>query len=108
MSEIIKITKNNFEKEVLKSEKPILIDFWASWCRPCRTTAPELEAFANTHPEIIVGKINVDEEGELAAMFNVTNIPTLFLIENGKIKNKSVGAMTKEQIERSFLPLKVL
>ncbi len=106
MSEIIKITKNNFEKEVLKSPNPILIDFWASWCGPCRMTAPELEAFANAHPEIRVGKINVDEEGELAATFNVNSIPTLFFIENGKIKNKSVGAMTKDQIERKFLSSK--
>ena len=103
MSEIIKITKNNFEKEVLKSGKPFLIDFWASWCRPCRMTAPELEAFSTAHPEISVGKINIDEEGELAAAFNVNSIPTFFFIENGKITSKSVGAITKEQMERKFI-----
>ncbi|MBQ6998584.1 MAG: thioredoxin [Clostridia bacterium] len=94
----IKITKENFENEVLKSDKPVLLDFWASWCGPCAMVSPIVDEIADEHPEIKVGKVNVDEESELASEFKVMSIPSLFVIEGGKIVNSSVGAKTKNQI----------
>ena len=99
---IIEITTVNFEHEVIKSEKPVLLDFWATWCPPCMATVPELEKFASAHPEIKVGKINVDEQGELATLFNVNSIPTLFLIKDGKAVAKTIGAMTFSELEAKF------
>ena len=92
------INKSNFENEVLKSEKPVLLDFWASWCAPCRMVSPIVDEIATEHPEIKVGKINVDEEPELAAAFEVASIPSLFVLKGGKITNKLVGFAPKEQI----------
>lgn len=92
------ITKENFEQEVLNSEIPVLLDFWAAWCGPCRMVAPILDEIANEHPEIKVGKINVDEQRELAAQFNVLSIPTLVVMKGGKIVNQSTGARPKEAI----------
>lgn len=99
----ITITKENFEQEVLNSEKKVLIDFWATWCGPCKMIAPVVkeisEDFANT---LKVGKINVDSEGELAVKYGVMSIPTLLLFENGEVVKKSIGFMTKEQLIEEF------
>jgi len=95
---VLKITKENFEAEVLRSEKPVLLDFWAFWCGPCRMVAPVLEEVAKEAPDIKVGKINVDEEQELAQQFRVMSIPTLMVLKNGKIVNQSVGALPKTAV----------
>lgn len=94
----IKITKENFVNEVLNSDKPVLLDFWASWCGPCAMVSPIVDEIAQEHPEIKVGKVNVDEESELASEFKVMSIPSLFVIKGGEIVNSSVGAKTKNQI----------
>ena len=95
---VIKITKDNFENEVLNSEKTVLLDFYADWCGPCRMVSPIVDAIAEEHPEYKVGKINVDEEGELATTFGVMSIPSLFVVKNGEVANQAVGAKTKAQI----------
>ena len=95
---VLHITKENFEAEVLKSDKPVLVDFFAAWCGPCKMIAPILEEIAQEREDIKVCKINVDEEPELAAQYQVVSIPTLFVIENGEIKNQSLGARPKPQI----------
>jgi len=95
---VLHITKENFQAEVLASEKPVLLDFWASWCGPCKMVAPFLEEIAAERSDIKVGKINVDEEGELAAQFGIMSIPTLVVIKDGKVTNQSAGARPKQQI----------
>lgn len=95
---IVKVNKNNFENEVLKSDKKVLIDFYADWCGPCRMVGPVLEEIATEHPEYKICKVNVDEENELAASFKVMSIPALFVLENGKIVNQSLGAKPKAHI----------
>lgn len=95
---VLEITKENFEAEVLKSEKIVLLDFWASWCGPCRMVSPIVDEIAEEMPEIKVGKVNVDEEGELALKFQVMSIPSLFVFKNGEIVEQSVGAKPKNQI----------
>ena len=96
----ITITKENFESEVLKAEVPVLLDFWATWCGPCMMIAPTLAQIAEEHAgRIKVGKINVDDEMELAMKFGVTSIPLLVVMKDGKIANKAVGAMPKAKIE---------
>ena len=94
----ININKNIFQSEVLNSDKKVLLDFWAPWCGPCRMIVPIVEEIADERPDIKVGKINVDEEAELASQFGIMSIPTLVVIENGKIVNQAMGARPKEAI----------
>lgn len=95
----LKITKENFDNEVMKSDKPVLIDFWAAWCGPCRMIAPIVEEIAAEYEgRIKVGKVNVDEEPELAAGFQVASIPTLCVVKNGVITAENVGYCAKERI----------
>lgn len=94
----ININKNNFQSEVLNSEKKVLLDFWAPWCGPCRMVVPIVEEIADERPDIKVGKINVDEEVELASQFGIMSIPTLVVMENGKIVGQAMGARPKNAI----------
>lgn len=96
---VITLTKNNFDAEVLNSEKPVLIDFWAPWCGPCRMVSPVVDEIAQESDGTYkVGKINVDEQPELAAKFGVMSIPTLIVMKNGKVASTSVGARSKQAI----------
>ena len=94
----ITITKENFESEVLKSDKPVLLDFWAAWCGPCRMVSPVVDEIADEETSIKVGKVNVDEQPELASQFRVMSIPTLVVIKDGKVVETSVGAKPKNAI----------
>lgn len=94
----LNVTKANFESEVVKSEKTVLLDFWATWCGPCRMIAPTVAAVAEENPDVLVGKVNVDEEPELARAFNIMSIPTLVVLKGGKTVNQAVGVQSKEQI----------
>ena len=95
---VIHIDKNNFQEEVLQSPSPVLLDFWAPWCGPCRMVTPILDEIAAERADIKVGKINIDEEQELALQFRVMSIPTLVVLKNGEVVNRSVGAATKDEI----------
>lgn len=97
---VLTINKGNFKEKVMEAEKPVLIDLFATWCGPCRMMTPVIEEFAKEHPEVTVGKINVDEEPELAQAFKVSSIPTLAVVKNGKITNISPGFKRKAQIEQ--------
>ena len=95
----IKITNANFSNEVLASDKPVLLDFWAPWCAPCAMLGPVLSEFASAHPEIKVGKVNVDEEQALAMTHGVMSIPSLLLYKNGKIVRQTVGFQDRNRLE---------
>ena len=95
---VIHINKSNFQNEVLNSEKPVLLDFWASWCGPCRMVSPIVDEIAEERKDILVGKVNVDEEMELAAQFRVMSIPTLVVLRNGQVVSRTVGARPKDAI----------
>lgn len=95
---VLHITKENFTAEVVNSDRPVLLDFWATWCGPCRMVGPLVEEIAAEHPEIKVGKINVDEQPGLAAQFQIMSIPTLMVVKNGQITQRVVGARPKAQI----------
>lgn len=94
----IKITSDNFEQEVINSNKPVLLDFWASWCGPCRMISPIVDEIAGEVTDAKVGKINIDEQPELASAFGIMSIPTLAVIKNGKVINKMVGVRPKASI----------
>lgn len=95
---VIKITSDNFDQEVLQSDKPVLIDFWASWCGPCQMLSPIVEEVADEVTDVKVGKMNVDEEPELASRFGVMNIPTLVVMSQGRVVNQSVGYIGKQEV----------
>ena len=96
---MLEITHANFESEVVNSDKPVLLDFWAEWCGPCRMLAPTVEAIANERDDIKVGKINVDNEDRLAVSFGIDSIPTLIIVKNGEIAGKLVGYNSKTIVE---------
>lgn len=97
----LNITVQNFEKEVLQSDKPVLLDFWATWCGPCRMLAPIIEELANDYEgKIKVGKVNVDDEPALAAKFGISSIPTVLVFKEGKLTNSSVGFRPKQDLEK--------
>ena len=96
--EILHITKENFQTEVIESDKTVLLDFWATWCGPCRMIAPVLEEVAQEREDVKVCKIDVDKEPELAQQFQIMSIPTLIVMEQGRIVNKALGAMPKNSV----------
>lgn len=96
---LMSITQKNFDQEVLQSDQPVLLDFWAPWCSPCNMFSPVIEEIAKNHPEIKVGKVNVDEEPQLAGQFGVMGIPSVFYLKNGRVVASSVGMQPKEKVE---------
>jgi thioredoxin 1 len=94
----VNINRNNFQGEVLNSDRPVLLDFWAPWCGPCRMVGPVLDEIAAERADIKIGKINVDEQPELAGQFGIMSIPTLVVMKNGKVVNQALGARPKDQI----------
>ena len=95
----LNITKENYKQEVLRAAKPVLLDFWAPWCGPCRMVVPIVEQIAEDREDIVVGKVNVDEQPELASQFGVMSIPTLVVLKDGQVVNQAVGARPREAIE---------
>ena len=95
---VINVNRNNFQEEILNSEKIVLLDFWAPWCGPCRMVGPILDQIAQERPDVKVAKLNVDEEFELASPFRVVSSPTLMVVKNGEVVNRAVGARSKAQL----------
>ena len=95
---VTKITKDNFQELVLNADREVLLDFWAPWCGPCRMVSPVVDEIAQERQDVLVGKVNVDEEMELAAQFQVMSIPTLVVLKNGQVVNRAVGARPKDAI----------
>ncbi len=95
---VVTITKENFQSEVMASDKPVLVDFWASWCGPCRMLSPVIDQVGDEREDIKVGKVNVDEQPELASQFQVMTIPTLLVFRGGEIVNKSIGVISKQKV----------
>lgn len=95
---VIELNASNFESEVLQSEKPVLVDFWASWCGPCRMLSPVVDEIAEENPQVKVCKVNVDEQEELASRFGIMSIPTLLVFHNGELTEQSVGVKPKQAI----------
>ncbi|MDE5864432.1 MAG: thioredoxin [Lachnospiraceae bacterium] len=96
---VINVTADNFEEEVLKSDKTVLVDFWAEWCVPCKRLSPVVDKLAEEHSEVKVAKVNIDEQAALAMDYKVMSIPTLVVFKNGEIVNQTVGLQSKEEIE---------
>ena len=99
---MLKITATNYDELVARADKPVLLDFWAEWCGPCRMVSPVVEEIAASHPEIVVGKVNVDEESALAQAFRVQSIPMLVLLRDNAVVAAAVGAQSKEQLEQKL------
>jgi thioredoxin 1 len=99
---VVEVTSDNFQAVVLESEKPVLVDFWAEWCGPCRAIAPILEEIASDRDEIVVGKLNVDEHSDLALRYGVSSIPFLGLFEHGRLARRAVGLMPRAQLESAL------
>ena len=97
---VLHVTSENFETEVLQSEKPVLVDFWASWCGPCKMVAPVLEELAEEMTDVKIAKVNVDQQPDLAQKFQIMSIPTMVLIKEGKVVDTTVGAQPKEELVR--------
>lgn len=95
---IVNLTRNNFKTEVMDSNKTVLIDFWASWCGPCRMMSPIIDEIADEVSDVKVCKVNVDEASDLASMFGIESIPTLIVIKNGQAVNKNVGLISKDNV----------
>ncbi len=95
---VLHVTKDTFQSLVLENEKPVLLDFWATWCGPCRMIAPTLEQLAQEYPQYAVAKVNVDEEPELTKQFGIVSIPTLFVVKDGQVTGKSIGALSLEEM----------
>lgn len=93
------ITAENFEQEVVQSEKTVVLDFWASWCGPCRMFTPIIEQFAQDNPDVVVGKVNIDEQSALTERFSIMSVPTLVIFKNGEVVKKSAGVISKDAIE---------
>ena len=104
MADITAVTDNNFQAEVIESDKPVLVDFWAPWCGPCRVVAPVLEEIASERDDVRVVKLNVDENQQTAAQFEVLSIPTMILFRDGQVATKVVGALPRKRLEAALEP----